>query len=114
MSQCAASFFLKWIVTIRDALDATALECPVCKAGRSDEKVIPVYARRTEAVDPRLVVSNDFLWAPSKIHSIVAMPERSRPCRTAASLAVIFWDSGQTQHSFDDDGRIMDAWRRLG
>ncbi|KAK1931623.1 E3 ubiquitin-protein ligase [Phytophthora citrophthora] len=28
-------------------------ECPVCKAGVSEENVIPVYARGAEAVDPR-------------------------------------------------------------
>ncbi|KAJ8521880.1 hypothetical protein ON010_g17758 [Phytophthora cinnamomi] len=28
-------------------------ECPVCKAGISEENVIPVYARGAEAVDPR-------------------------------------------------------------
>ncbi|RLN65451.1 hypothetical protein BBP00_00002848 [Phytophthora kernoviae] len=28
-------------------------ECPVCKAGISEENVIPVYARGTEAADPR-------------------------------------------------------------
>ncbi|KAL3661000.1 hypothetical protein V7S43_014016 [Phytophthora oleae] len=29
-------------------------ECPVCKAGVSEENVIPVYARGAEAVDPRM------------------------------------------------------------
>ncbi|RLN60521.1 hypothetical protein BBJ28_00008707 [Nothophytophthora sp. Chile5] len=28
-------------------------DCPVCKAGISEENVIPVYGRGAEAVDPR-------------------------------------------------------------
>lgn len=32
-------------------------ECPVCKAGISDDNVIPVYGRGADAVDPRSVLT---------------------------------------------------------
>ncbi|KAF1794175.1 Zinc finger, RING/FYVE/PHD-type [Phytophthora cactorum] len=56
-------------------------ECPVCKAGVSEQNVIPVYARGADAADPR-------------------------KCPTAASPTVLE-DSAQMPNSSGVDARLM-------
>lgn len=61
-------------------------ECPVCKAGISEENVIPVYARGTDAVDSRYV---HMIWFKLFLSECVCrthdgIPERPRGQRLDA------------------------------
>jgi E3 ubiquitin-protein ligase RNF5 len=57
-------------------------ECPVCKAGISDDNVIPVYGRGVDAVDPR----DQPLSAQDDSASETQIPDRPRGQRLDPEL----------------------------